>query len=147
MNSIVTDSEADTVQQGVLLGRLLQPGDFIALVGDLGAGKTQFAKGIALGVGVSSHIPITSPTYTLMNEYQGRVPLYHFDLYRLSTVDDIVELGFEEYFYNSGVSLVEWAERLGDNLPEELLTVELTVCGESCRCLPYITPRIGGLWV
>ncbi|HBG06831.1 MAG: tRNA (adenosine(37)-N6)-threonylcarbamoyltransferase complex ATPase subunit type 1 TsaE [Geobacteraceae bacterium GWC2_58_44] len=125
MCSVVTKNGAETVQLGARLGRLLAPGDFIALVGELGAGKTQFAKGIAAGLEVDPGTPVTSPTYTILNIYQGRLPLYHFDLYRLHGSEEVAELGFEEYFSGTGACVVEWAERLGEEMPAQLLIVSL----------------------
>ena len=113
--SVVSDSESQTLDLGESLGRLLQQPTMILLQGDLGAGKTVFARGIARGLGVDPQIPITSPTFTLMNHYQARLDLYHFDLYRLSDSDELIELGFDEYAYGSGVALVEWPEKLNDS--------------------------------
>lgn len=122
---LITGSVEETVRLGEMIGELLQPGDFVALTGDLGAGKTHLTKGIALGVGVADSTSVTSPTYTLLNVHQGRHVLNHFDLYRLSGDDDVVNLGFYEYFYGSGISIVEWADRLQDELPAEHLAVRL----------------------
>lgn len=133
MRSVLTHSGAQTVALGARLGRLLAPGDFVALVGELGAGKTQFAKGIAVGLQVDPGTPVTSPTYTILNIYEGRLPLYHFDLYRLHGPEEIEELGFEEYFSGSGACVVEWAERLGDEMPAQLLTVSLAHAGGDGR--------------
>lgn len=130
---LFSKSVLETIALGERLGSLLSSGDFIALTGDLGSGKTQFAKGIAAGLAVDPSVPVTSPTYTLVNIYKGRFPLYHFDLYRLHGDQDIVDLGFEEYFYGRGVCLVEWAERLNDLLPEERLEVALSHAGDECR--------------
>lgn len=121
-----TKSSDETVQLGERLGRMLRPGDFIALVGELGAGKTQFAKGIARGLEVDPGTPVTSPTYTILNIYPGRLPLYHFDLYRLEGAHDVDALGFEEYFSGDGACVVEWAERLDGDLPDDVLTVTLS---------------------
>lgn len=137
MHSIITKSGAETVELGARLGRLLAPGDFIALVGELGAGKTQFAKGIAVGLEVDQDTPVISPTYTILNIYQGRLPLYHFDLYRLQGADDVAELGFEEYFYGGGACVVEWAERLGEEMPAQVLTVSLTHAGVEERAVTF----------
>jgi tRNA threonylcarbamoyladenosine biosynthesis protein TsaE len=122
MHSVVTLTVAETEEVGARLAGLLVPGDFVALLGDLGAGKTCFARGVAAGLAVDPGIYVTSPTYTLMNVYPGRLPLYHFDLYRICS-GDTVALGFDEYFHGAGVCLVEWAERLAGELPEERLEV------------------------
>ncbi|MCD6582255.1 MAG: tRNA (adenosine(37)-N6)-threonylcarbamoyltransferase complex ATPase subunit type 1 TsaE [Desulfuromusa sp.] len=116
MWSVVSGGEPETLELGEKLGRLLQRPALILLQGDLGAGKTVFARGIARGLGVDPSIPITSPTFTLMNHYQARLDLYHFDLYRLSDPDELIELGFADYAFGSGVALVEWPEKL--NNPE-----------------------------
>lgn len=130
---IVSGSPETTEKLGFRLAQLLQPGDFIALNGELGAGKTRFASGIAKGLGVDPKIPITSPTYTLLNIYHGDIPLYHFDLYRLHGDDDIVDLGFTEYFSGDGVCLVEWAERLKKELPPARLDIFLSHVDENIR--------------
>lgn len=130
---IVSRSVAETIALGERLGALVRPGDFIALTGELGSGKTHFARGVAAGVGVEPSVPVTSPTYTIMNLYTGRFPLYHFDLYRLAGDQEAAELGFEEYFYGDGVCLVEWAERWQDILPEERLTVFFSYRDDECR--------------
>ena len=122
MSFVVTHTADETEEVGARLARLLAPGDFVALFGDLGAGKTCFARGVAAGLEVDAGIYVTSPTYTLMNIYPGRLPLYHFDLYRIGS-DDIEALGFDEYFHGKGVCLVEWAERLAGELPDERLEI------------------------
>ena len=137
MPSLVTNSGAETVELGARVGRLLAPGDFLALVGELGAGKTQFAKGIAAGLQVDAGTPVTSPTYNLLNIYQGRLPLYHFDLYRLHGFEEVEELGFEEYFDGAGVCVVEWAERLGAEMPAQVLTISLAHAGGEERTVSF----------
>ncbi|HEY5512952.1 MAG TPA: tRNA (adenosine(37)-N6)-threonylcarbamoyltransferase complex ATPase subunit type 1 TsaE [Geomonas sp.] len=137
MHCVVTKSGAETVALGARLGRLLAPGDLVALVGELGAGKTQFAKGIASGLEVDPRTPVTSPTYTILNIYQGRIPLYHFDLYRLHGPEEVEELGFEEYFSGAGACVVEWAERLGEEMPAGLLTVSLCHAGADSRTVSF----------
>ncbi len=122
--SVVSDGESQTLELGWKLGRLLQQSTLVLLQGDLGAGKTVFARGIARGLGVDPQIPITSPTFTLMNHYHGRLDLYHFDLYRLSDPDELIELGFDDYAYGSGVALIEWPEKL-DNPETPGLWVDL----------------------
>lgn len=109
-----SSSEKQTLQLGIQLGRLLKQPALILLQGDLGAGKSVLARGVARGLGVAPQVPITSPTFTLMNHYQARLDLYHFDLYRLSDPDELLELGFDDFAHGAGIALVEWPERLGD---------------------------------
>lgn len=138
MVSMTSRSVEETIAIGEALGKLLMPGDFIALTGDLGSGKTCFAQGIALGLGVGRGVCVTSPSYTLLNEYpEGRIPLFHFDLYRLDGDGDIRDLGFDEYFAGSGVCVVEWADRLREELPDEYLNVVFTVIGDTCRNMEF----------
>lgn len=98
------------------LGMLVKQGEVFCLIGDLGVGKTVFSKGFAEGMGIED--PITSPTFTIIHEYMGRVPLYHFDVYRISDESEMEELGYEEYFYGEGVCLIEWANLIPDIIPE-----------------------------
>lgn len=106
-----TVSPERTRELGEALGRLLGPSSVVLLHGDLGTGKTCFTQGLARGLEVAEDEPVTSPSYTLMNPYQGRLPLYHFDLYRLVSMEDLVDLGFEDYLHGAGVTVVEWADR------------------------------------
>jgi tRNA threonylcarbamoyladenosine biosynthesis protein TsaE len=137
--TVITRSVAETVALGERVGGLASAGDFIALSGELGSGKTHFARGVAAGVGVDRSIPITSPTYTLMNVYAGRLPFRHFDLYRLHGDQDAAELGFEDYFYGEGVCVVEWAERIRGLLPEERLTVIFSSLGDDVRSITLVS--------
>jgi len=109
----------DTDRFGRRLGQLAQPGDVICLNGDLGAGKTTLSKSVGLGLEVEDYI--TSPTFTIINEYEGRLPLYHFDVYRLNDGEELYDLGVEDYFYGNGVCIIEWAENIQDYLPEDRL--------------------------
>ncbi|MCC8121295.1 MAG: tRNA (adenosine(37)-N6)-threonylcarbamoyltransferase complex ATPase subunit type 1 TsaE [Oscillospiraceae bacterium] len=110
---IVTASVEQTEQAGAQLARRLSPGDVVALTGDLGAGKTAFVRGLAAGLGVSQ--PVTSPTFTIVNEYEGgRCPLFHFDLYRLEDGDALFDIGWEDYLSRGGICAVEWSERAMD---------------------------------
>lgn len=111
---ILSYSEAQTLEIGERLGRMLEHPALILLQGELGAGKSVLARGLARGLGVPPQVPITSPTFTLMNHYPARLDLYHFDLYRLSDPDELLELGFDDFAHGRGVALVEWPERLGD---------------------------------
>ncbi len=123
--SLSTACEKETGRLGRCLGRLIEQPLVILLSGDLGAGKTCFSRGLARGLGVPEEVPIASPSYTLMNAYQGRLDLYHFDLYRLAEPDDLLELGMEEYLPGAGVAVVEWAD-LFTGLAREYLAVHLT---------------------
>lgn len=116
-----TSSSEETIQFADKLGRLLEPGDVLTLEGDLGAGKTTFTKGLALGLGIKRMV--NSPTFTIIKEYQGRLPLYHMDVYRVS--DESEDLGFEEYFEGDGVTVVEWAHLIGGQLPDDRLDIHL----------------------
>ena len=117
---------ADTEALGRRLGASLAAGDVVALVGQLGAGKTTLVRAICEGLGVANLAAVTSPTFTLVHEYAGRVPVFHFDAYRLKSAREFLELGFEEYLTAGGVCLVEWADLVADALPARRLTVELT---------------------
>ncbi len=119
----VTVDPAETRDLGRRLGHLARPGLVVLLSGDLGAGKTCFAQGVAEGLEIPADSPVTSPSYTLLNVYAGRLPLYHFDLYRLSRVEDLEDLGYDEVAEGDGVTLVEWADRLSTPLPASLRVV------------------------
>lgn len=118
-----SSSPAATMTIGRELGKIISPGTVICITGDLGAGKTHFAKGVALGLDIADHV--TSPTFTLINEYEGRIPLYHVDAYRLTSADEAYELGLEEYLYGEGVTLIEWPDRVKPLIPEEYLAVRI----------------------
>ena len=113
-----TASAYETEELGARLGRQLRPGAVIAFYGDLGAGKTAFTRGLARGLGIVD--PITSPTYTIVNEYSGKIPLFHFDMYRLTSSEDLFDIGWEDYLTRSGVIAVEWSERVEDALEDAL---------------------------
>jgi len=122
---------------GRALGERLRPGDVVALVGTLGAGKTVFAKGVALGVGVDPSDVVTSPTFVLIGEYEGRCPLYHVDAYRMTRPADFEALGADEILFGDGVCLIEWADRVALLLPAERLDVNFAVSGEGTRRLTF----------
>jgi tRNA threonylcarbamoyladenosine biosynthesis protein TsaE len=132
MLRFITESAEETSNIGEQLGRLLIKGNIICLSGDLGAGKTAFTKGIAKGLGVEDYV--TSPTYTIINEYQGRLPLYHFDVYRLNDVEEMYELGYEEYFFGDGIVVLEWADIVRDIIPGDRLWITiLNTKGDNSR--------------
>jgi tRNA threonylcarbamoyladenosine biosynthesis protein TsaE len=115
------------------LGHLLFPGAVVALIGPLGAGKTHLVRAIAEGLDIPDSRVVTSPTFVLIQEYQGRLPIYHFDAYRLRGSGEFGELGSQEYFDGDGVCLVEWADRVAESLPTEHLRLTLEVTGETSR--------------
>ncbi len=120
----VTNSPAETEALGQRLAERLQPGDVIAYTGDLGAGKTAFTRGLARGLGITERI--TSPTFTIVNEYQGgRLPLFHFDMYRLGSSEELYEIGWEDYLARGGVCAVEWSEIVADALEEPCIRVDI----------------------
>lgn len=137
MYSVITSSPEQTWRIGEMLGALLGPGDIVCLYGDLGAGKTSLSYGIALGLEVKEQY-ITSPTFTFVNEYEGRVPFYHIDLYRLKDPEELENIGFEEYLDSDGVTVIEWAERAEDELPEERLSVYLNYVNENSREIGFL---------
>lgn len=130
---IQSDSSEDTFRIGAIIGAKADKGDIIALIGDLGTGKTRLTQGIAAGLEVDAAYPITSPTFTLINEYPGRFVLYHFDIYRLEGSKDLEDMGYEDYFYGDGVVVIEWAEKIRDILPEGVLFINLTYLNEHKR--------------
>jgi tRNA threonylcarbamoyladenosine biosynthesis protein TsaE len=137
MWSVITAGPEQTWRIGELLGALLGPGDMLCLYGDLGAGKTSFSYGIARGLEVREQY-ITSPTFTFVNEYEGRIPLYHIDLYRLTDPGELENIGFEEYIDSDGVTVIEWAERAEDELPVSRLSVYLSYVDDHSRELGFL---------
>ena len=129
---ITTHSADETQALGKKLAESLRPGDVIAYFGDLGAGKTAFTRGIAEGLGVSEQV--TSPTYTIVNEYlSGRLPLFHFDMYRLSSPEELFEIGWEDYLERGGICAVEWSENVSGAFPSGTIKVKLDKIDESVR--------------
>ena len=129
----ISNSPAETEAIGAALGKILPAGTVIAYRGDLGAGKTAFTRGLARGLGYTDMV--TSPTYTIVNEYLGgRLPLFHFDMYRLASADDLWDIGWEDYLDRNGICAVEWSENVAEALEEPLcITIEKT--GEESRCI------------
>lgn len=125
MIEFITHSEAETMAVGEAFAKTCKPGDVIALKGELGAGKTHFVKGFVRAFGLSS-VTVTSPTFTLVQEYQGTLPVWHFDCYRVKDPKEILEIGAEEYFFDQGICIIEWPERILEVLPNHTLFVSLT---------------------
>ncbi|MDE0300506.1 MAG: tRNA (adenosine(37)-N6)-threonylcarbamoyltransferase complex ATPase subunit type 1 TsaE [Candidatus Poribacteria bacterium] len=130
-----THSPEETQSIGKQIGGNLKAGDVVALIGDLGAGKTCLTQGIACGIGIASHEVVNSPSYTLINEYVGNIPIYHIDLYRLQHHGEIVELGLEEYLEGTGICIIEWADRMANLLPANRIEITMTWVGESTRAI------------
>ena len=128
---VLTKSAEETVELGKRIGAFLLPNDVIALIGPLGAGKTTLIQGIAAGVGVKDYV--TSPTFIIINEYAGRLPFYHIDLYRLDEGLEIADLGIEEYFNRGGVCVIEWAEKLKELLPQKAEIIEIETISDNER--------------
>lgn len=115
---IETSNARETFELGEKIGKNAQPGEVYTLVGDLGVGKTVFTQGLAKGLGISE--PISSPTFTIVQVYEeGRLPFYHFDVYRIGDIEEMDEIGYEDYVYGNGVSLIEWADLIEEILPEK----------------------------
>jgi tRNA threonylcarbamoyladenosine biosynthesis protein TsaE len=113
----------ETNEFGIRLGKALRKGDILCLNGDLGAGKTTLTKSIGKGLGVEEYI--TSPTFALINQYSGRIPVYHFDVYRLENAVELYDLGFDEYFYGNGVCIIEWADKIEKMIPPERIVINI----------------------
>lgn len=131
--TVISMNPEETFLIGKIIGRNLIEKDVVALVGDLGTGKTCLTQGIGRGLGVPDEYQITSPSFTLINEYQGRMMLYHFDLYRLSRTSEMDDMGYEEYFFGQGVTVIEWADKVKGILPDETLFVLINYTDENER--------------
>jgi tRNA threonylcarbamoyladenosine biosynthesis protein TsaE len=126
---IKIETERQMAAFGLAIGKILEAGDLIGLTGDLGAGKTTLTKAIAHGMGIEDYI--TSPTFTIVNEYEGRLPLYHFDVYRISDEEEMFDIGYEEYFFAKAACVVEWANLIPSLMPEETLWLDLRLGTEN----------------
>lgn len=130
---VMAHSESETKRIAQSIVKRLNPGDIVTLSGELGAGKTTFTKGIAEGLAIRR--PVTSPTFTIIKEYEGNIPLYHMDAYRLEHSEE--DIGFDEYFFGKGISVVEWAHFIEDFLPEERLNIEINYIDEHSRTIRF----------
>lgn len=121
---IETNSDKETFALGEKLGKAAKPGQIYTLIGDLGVGKTVFTQGMARGLGITE--PISSPTFTIIQEYQeGRLPFYHFDVYRIGSIEEMEEIGYDDYFFGQGVCMIEWANLIEELLPDGVIGVEI----------------------
>lgn len=125
MNEVISKSFEETLDWGKKIGKELKAGDIVALHGDLGAGKTSLTKGVALALGITEDV--TSPTYTIVSEYDGRLPLYHMDMYRIDGIEEFEMLGVDDLIFGSGVSLIEWSERIAEYLPDDCKAVTIKI--------------------
>jgi tRNA threonylcarbamoyladenosine biosynthesis protein TsaE len=133
-----TNSETETQRLAARLGKLVQPGDVLALVGTLGVGKTCFVQGLAKGLGVPARERVASPTFNIVLPHEGRIPLYHVDLYRMVDPGELSEIGLDHYLYGDGVCAVEWLDRFPELAPKERLSIELSIAGPRRRMLSVV---------
>jgi len=138
---ITSESADETFALGVAVGKEAGEGDVFALSGELGAGKTCFTGGLARGIGVDENYAITSPTFTLINEYPGRCRFYHFDVYRLNQIDELIDLGYDEYISAKGVVAIEWAEKIKNALPDDTIKVNFAYIDENKRMIRISGPK------
>jgi tRNA threonylcarbamoyladenosine biosynthesis protein TsaE len=133
--NLTSPSESCSLMLGARIGQQVEPGDVLALWGELGSGKTLFARGIARGMGVPQQVPVTSPTFTLINEYEGRLRLYHLDLYRLTSPEELETLPWREVIFGTGVAVIEWPDRMGMLLPETRWDIRFEFLDEDRRVI------------
>ncbi|HER23978.1 MAG TPA: tRNA (adenosine(37)-N6)-threonylcarbamoyltransferase complex ATPase subunit type 1 TsaE [Candidatus Atribacteria bacterium] len=138
--TIITKSPEETKKIGKKVGKLAKPGDLIAFYGELGAGKTCFIQGISQGLKVQEYV--TSPSFNIINEYKGKIPIFHFDFYRIDKEEEILGLNYEEYFYGEGLTVVEWSEKVEQFLPQEHLKIDIKFKDRSQRLISF-EPRGG----
>ena len=136
MFELTSHSQEKTKQIGTAIGELAQASDLILLVGNLGSGKTCLTQGIGWGIGFEGYA--SSPSFVLVREYQGRIPLYHIDLYRLDSIEEIAELGIDDYLYGNGLCVIEWADKALDYFPSEYLCIEFDLLGKNERKLSFL---------
>jgi len=136
--NIITKRVAETIEEGHKLGQKLSAGSVVALYGDLGAGKTAFTRGIAAGLGVDDGV--SSPTFTIVNEYHGKLPLFHFDMYRLNSETELFDIGWDDYLERGGVCVVEWSERVPNAFPPDTIVVRLKYIDDYTRQIEIDIP-------
>ena len=137
---VVTESVEDTIEFGRHFAADLRSGDVVSLTGPLGAGKTCLIRGIAAGLGIDEN-DVRSPSFTLVNEMYGKMPLYHFDLYRMKIIDELYEIGWDDYMMRDGVTVVEWGEKAEDMLPVESIFINIEIISENQRRISISSPE------
>ncbi|MHC4268809.1 MAG: tRNA (adenosine(37)-N6)-threonylcarbamoyltransferase complex ATPase subunit type 1 TsaE [Planctomycetota bacterium] len=130
---IKTEGSEQTIEFGNLIGSLLKVGDVVALIGQLGAGKTYITKGIAEGQGVKDRKVVSSPSYVIVKQYLGKIPIYHFDAYRLKSPDEMYDIDCVGFFWGNGVSIIEWADKVMECLPDDFIKITIETVGETSR--------------
>ena len=130
---IETGEVEQTIELGNLIGSLLKAGDVVALIGQLGAGKTYLTKGIAEGQGVKDRKEVTSPSFVLIKQYMGRMPIYHFDAYRVKSPDEMYDIDSVGFFWGEGISIIEWADKVMECLPDDFIKITIETVGETSR--------------
>ncbi|NQU74594.1 MAG: tRNA (adenosine(37)-N6)-threonylcarbamoyltransferase complex ATPase subunit type 1 TsaE [Candidatus Omnitrophica bacterium] len=133
MKTYITKTREATIKLGEKLARTLKGGQIVALIGELGSGKTTLTKGIAKGLGVKNSRYVNSPSFVIIKEYRGKKPLYHFDIFRLDSVKDLDTIGYEEYFYGNGICVVEWADKIKKLLPKKYLEIKIKILKNNDR--------------
>jgi tRNA threonylcarbamoyladenosine biosynthesis protein TsaE len=131
----ISKNRDETIALGARIARHLKKGDVVALIGELGSGKTVFVKGIAKGLGVGDVRYVNSPSFVIVKEYKGKIPLYHFDIYRLDKPASLETIGYDEYFYGDGVTAIEWADKIKNLLPKRRIEVEITIRADETRAI------------
>lgn len=139
--TFTTASAEETIEVGAMVAKRLKAGDIVALSGNLGAGKTTLVKGIAKGLGVKNYRYVNSPSFVLVKEYRGKVPLFHFDIYRLNNLKDIEEIGYEDYLARKGVVVIEWSEKMSRILPKGHLNIALKIKNTNERVISIRNTR------
>ncbi|MDD5449617.1 MAG: tRNA (adenosine(37)-N6)-threonylcarbamoyltransferase complex ATPase subunit type 1 TsaE [Candidatus Omnitrophica bacterium] len=137
MNTYLTSSREETIKLGEKIAAKLKAGDMVALNGELGSGKTTFIKGLAKGLGVKKPEYVNSPSFVIIKEYRGRIPLYHFDVFRLDSPSELDTLGLEEYFYKNGICAIEWAEKIRDLLPKNHIDIKIEILENNRRRIKF----------
>lgn len=139
MFNLRTRNENETIELGKKIAALLESGDILCLTGDLGAGKTAITKSIAAEIGIEEHV--TSPTFTIVNQYYGSVNLNHFDVYRIERIEEMYDIGYEEYFYSEAINIVEWANLIEELIPDEHIWIDIRIGEDSLERIFTISSR------